>query len=291
MLEIQCLDLWGGTLKALNNSNSAVCLEFTDLFIALARASGIPAREVDGYAYTNNSSERPLSFVKDILHAWPEYYDFDRKAWIMVDPTWGNTTGGIDYFNTLDFDHIAFVVKGLNSSYPVPAGGYKLADSNTNTKDVSIKIGNDFTNDTPNLSAQAIFPDEIISGTDINGTVNIYNNGNTLARSTTVNVISQKLKPIDQTLVTAEIPPFGHQEVVLGFNKVSFLTNVQDTIKISFNNNSVYKKIIVKPFFVNKLFVLGGILLVISAITISTATFLARRLYLYWRKRRDTIRR
>ncbi len=30
----------------------------------------------------------------------------------MIDPTWGATTGGVDYFETLDFDHFAFVVKG-----------------------------------------------------------------------------------------------------------------------------------------------------------------------------------
>ena len=41
-----------GALGALKNPSSAVCLEFTDLFIALARAAGIPAREVDGFAYT-----------------------------------------------------------------------------------------------------------------------------------------------------------------------------------------------------------------------------------------------
>jgi len=37
-----------GALKALEEPQSAVCLEFTDLFIALARAAGIPAREING---------------------------------------------------------------------------------------------------------------------------------------------------------------------------------------------------------------------------------------------------
>ena len=36
-----------GALGVLKNPKSAVCLEFTDLFITLARAAGIPAREVD----------------------------------------------------------------------------------------------------------------------------------------------------------------------------------------------------------------------------------------------------
>src|SRR3989338_1699172 len=76
-----------GALNLIDDPSSAVCLEFTDLFIALSRAAGIPAREIDGYAYTQDSKKRPLSLIKDILHAWPQYYDKDLKTWVMVDPT------------------------------------------------------------------------------------------------------------------------------------------------------------------------------------------------------------
>ncbi|OGH19443.1 MAG: hypothetical protein A3D75_01705 [Candidatus Levybacteria bacterium RIFCSPHIGHO2_02_FULL_37_18] len=113
-----------GAKNVLKNPSSAVCLEFTDLFIALARAAGIPAREVDGFAYTQNFKQRPLSLKSDILHAWPEYYDKDVQRWIMVDPTWENTSG-VDYFYTFDLDHVAFVIKGRDSMYPVSPGGYK----------------------------------------------------------------------------------------------------------------------------------------------------------------------
>jgi transglutaminase-like putative cysteine protease len=128
-----------GAADVLKKPDSAACREFTDLFIALARAAKIPAREVNGFAYTENSKQRPLSLVKDVLHAWPEYYDDAKKTWIMVDPTWGSTTGGIDYLSVLDFDHLAFVIKGYGSSYPTPAGGYKLAD-NKNTKDIQVNF-------------------------------------------------------------------------------------------------------------------------------------------------------
>ena len=59
-------------------------MEFTDLFVAIARAAGIPARESVGYAYTTNSRLRPLSLVTDVLHAWPEYYDADKKIWVHL---------------------------------------------------------------------------------------------------------------------------------------------------------------------------------------------------------------
>ncbi len=136
-----------GAAAVLANPTSAVCLEFTDLFIALARSAGIPARQVDGFAYTQNAKQRPLTLVKDILHSWPEYYDDERQAWIMVDPTWGNTTRGIDYFNMLDFDHFAFIIKGKSSVYPIPAGGYKLKGQES-TKDISVSFTNPFLTNT-----------------------------------------------------------------------------------------------------------------------------------------------
>src|SRR5258708_1486120 len=75
-----------GALSALNHPNSAVCREFTDLFIALARAAHIPPREVDGYAYTGNPKQQPISKEKDSLHVCPESYDSQKRTCIMVDP-------------------------------------------------------------------------------------------------------------------------------------------------------------------------------------------------------------
>lgn len=114
-----------GAKQALENPKNAVCQEFTDVFVTLARANGIPARQATGYAFTNNAEIRPLSLVKDVLHAWPEYFDETKQRWIPVDPTWTNTTGGIDYFNHLDFSHFVFAYQGVSSEKPYPAGSYK----------------------------------------------------------------------------------------------------------------------------------------------------------------------
>lgn len=128
-----------GALNVLNNPNSAICMEFTDLFIALARSVGIPAREVNGFAYTENPQIQPLSLVNDVLHAWPEYYDKEKGAWIPVDPTWGSTTGGVDFFNKLDLRHFTFVIHGKSSTKPYPAGSYKLGTNPE--KDVFVSFG------------------------------------------------------------------------------------------------------------------------------------------------------
>jgi hypothetical protein len=130
-----------GAEKALSETGSNACMEFTDLFIALARSIGIPARELDGYAFTNEDSNKPLSISfsgGDLLHAWPEFYD-PNLGWIQIDPTWGNTSG-IDYFSKLDTNHFAFVIKGEDSDYPVPAGAYRFGEGNNNEKLVEVEF-------------------------------------------------------------------------------------------------------------------------------------------------------
>jgi transglutaminase-like putative cysteine protease len=114
-----------GALLALQNPQSSLCTEFTDLFVSLARSAGIPAREVEGYAHSSDNKLKPTNPDGDILHAWPQYYDSDHQNWISIDPTWANTTNGIDYFSDLDLNHFAFVFHGESSNYPPPPGSYK----------------------------------------------------------------------------------------------------------------------------------------------------------------------
>jgi hypothetical protein len=125
-----------GALGALSKTNDAICTEFTDLFIALSRASGTPAREINGYAHSDNPNLQPLSLISDVLHAWPEYWDEDKQNWIPVDPTW-ESTSKIDYFNKFDLNHIAFVIHGKSSTEPLSAGSYKTESL---SKDIFVEI-------------------------------------------------------------------------------------------------------------------------------------------------------
>jgi hypothetical protein len=127
-----------GAVGALEASDRAICMEFTDLFIAIARAAGIPAREINGYAYTENKELQPLSLVNDVLHAWPEYYDKEKGTWIPIDPTWGSTSG-VDFFNKLDLRHFSFVIHGESDTKPYPPGSYKLGANPQ--KDVYVSFG------------------------------------------------------------------------------------------------------------------------------------------------------
>ncbi len=115
--------------ESFKNHLSAICTDYTDLFVSLARKAGIPSRELEGFAISQNLDLNPLASDIDILHAWPEYFDQEKQAWIQVDPTWGNTTRGLDYFNKLDFNHIVFVIHGTDPELPLPAGAYKNPNS------------------------------------------------------------------------------------------------------------------------------------------------------------------
>ncbi|GIW69989.1 MAG: hypothetical protein KatS3mg101_0736 [Patescibacteria group bacterium] len=119
-----------GAVAALTQRGSFTCMEFSDLFVGTLRAMGIPSREIEGYAFTNDNIEKPISISLkggDTLHSWAEYYD-PFYGWVQVDPTWG-TTSGTDYFTKLDTNHFAFVIKGKSSEYPYPAGAYRYSDN------------------------------------------------------------------------------------------------------------------------------------------------------------------
>jgi transglutaminase-like putative cysteine protease len=124
-----------GAVAALQNPDQAVCQEFSDLFITLARSQNIPARRLTGYAYTQDNKTRPLSLEDDILHAWPEYYSYQENLWRPVDPTWTDTTGGVDYFNQFDLNHLVFAINGVSSTSPVSAS------------DIDVKFGTGFPED------------------------------------------------------------------------------------------------------------------------------------------------
>lgn len=273
-----------GSVNVLKDPSSAVCLEFTDLFIALARASGIPAREVDGFAYTERSKERPLSLVKDILHAWPEYYDFERQAWIMVDPTWGNTTKGLDYFNQLDFDHFSFVIKGEKSQYPIPAGGYKLEGQEV-VKDLDISFSDSFGAASSLLTIEENFSKSYVAGLPIQENITIKNIGKNISEPQAVTVGSYSLNPTPEKFLLDPIPPFGYLAFKVNFLAPPILTNKVDTVTITFEKQTFSKNLSIYPIFLHKWILIGGgILLAILSIILPILAFKTRNLPFFRQK-------
>lgn len=67
-----------GALYALQHRKGD-CTEYADLFVALARASGIPARAVSGYVHGESAVLKARDY-----HDWAEFYHDGR--WYVADP-------------------------------------------------------------------------------------------------------------------------------------------------------------------------------------------------------------
>lgn len=235
-----------GAVTALSNPDSAVCMEFTDLFIALTRAAGIPARELDGYAYTANPTLRPLSLTRDILHAWPEYWD-ERRGWVMVDPTWENTTGGVDYFNKLDLNHFVFAVKGSSSTTPIPAGSYKYKGEDS--LDVKVSLSDKDFLGHPQIDVQIDAPGSIVPGFPGVIKVKITNAGNALFPSTSLGMSANKLSILNNAGQNmGPIPAFGEASFDFNIRTKSLFDSYEDQITVLVGGQKFTKDITIKPF-------------------------------------------
>ena len=216
-----------GAKTAVQEPTDAICMEFTDLFIALARAKGIPARESNGYAYSDNPKLLPLALVADVLHAWPEYWDEQRQMWIAVDPTW-EATSGRDYFNHFDLNHFAFVMHGLDPLKPYSAGSYKLGTDPQ--KDIYILPSELPLGEKNNIKIDYTFRD-IIPFVKGKLGVNFKNSGqNALYDITPEIFLSDKQY---HTKVITVLTPYSSEKMEINFNYGIFAKDVPDTIKVS----------------------------------------------------------
>ena len=254
-----------GALIALQNPTNAVCTEFTDLFVTLARAKGIPAREIEGYAYTNNTKLKPINVDTDILHAWPQYYDFATESWKSIDPTWEKTTNGIDYFNDLDLNHLTFVIHGLDSQYPSPPGSYK---NNQHIKTVVVDFAKTeleyeyqpptikFVNDHPFHSSK----------------LKVFNlNPHSLDN---IQITSSQIS-LDQTI--SQIPPYSYQEIKISQIPIPqiFLPQNQK-IKFEIQYNNLTQPIIINqkypPYFLYLITLLSLTIIILCFVGIIVTT-------------------
>ena len=95
---------FGSSLTALE-SLSGDCTEHTVLFIALARAAGIPARICSGIVYAKDAF---------YYHFWPEVY---VGKWVQMDPTLGQTIADANHIqlggSTVESDNLMEFAEGV----------------------------------------------------------------------------------------------------------------------------------------------------------------------------------
>ncbi len=194
---------------ALQKPDQAICVEFTDSFIALAREQGIKSRELQGYAVTQDQTLRPLSLVKDVLHSWIEYYDDALQDWIQVDPTWENTSG-IDYFTSFDLNHIAFAIHGKSPTSPAPAGAYKVSD----TKDIIVQTALNLPQENKKISISKVeLPKTVNDAVTTKGVAYLKNEGNTFLYDLEISFSGENLDVSPAQGKIDQIAPYEEKKI------------------------------------------------------------------------------
>lgn len=94
-----------GAVWAYNNRRGD-CTEFTNLFIALCRAAGIPAKFVSGYGYKPGDED-----LERMEHAFALIY-LPNVGWVPVDLTWAQPQG---QFGELSYDHVVQLTSDGNN--------------------------------------------------------------------------------------------------------------------------------------------------------------------------------
>lgn len=261
-----------GATWAITNPQKAICTDFTDLYVAIARKNNIPARENQGYAISSNDKLKPLSLNKDVLHAWPEYYDQTKKTWIQIDPTWGNTTGGVDYFNKLDLNHLVFAIHGIDSTQPLPAGSYKTTGGGS--KDVFVQVT------TPTPFPQPTFQ---ISYNSADSKHLLLNLKNTSGVSGDASISIPPDSRVKEKISTYHLIPFSNILVEVDLQETTFLYPTTTPLIINLNGQKTSLSITYQPNL--------PISLLLGAAILSAAgfTLIARSLYLHRRSRKPPV--
>lgn len=84
------------------------CTEFSNLFIALARAAGIPSKLISGFGYLALYTPGASTDIEELGHAWSIFY-LPNYGWVPADAVWPRYIGS---FGETDYAHMVGAVIG-----------------------------------------------------------------------------------------------------------------------------------------------------------------------------------
>lgn len=255
-----------GAITALETPDQAVCVEFTDTFIALAREKGVFSREIQGYGFSNDPQLRPLSLVSDILHSWPEYFDERKGYWTPIDPTW-ESTSGIDYFSSFDLNHIALAIHGKRPDYPLPAGSYKIEES----RDIKITATSVEPKDNVKLDINSLsIPQQLVDNKIYKSKIQLRNNGNVYLYNVPVEIVSDNLLIAPGSFNVSVIAPYEKKDLEFSYSSKIKNKKIIADVSVSVMGDKIYSgKVVILPFYYKIGLYFGYVIIVISIAAIS----------------------
>lgn len=230
--------------EIIRSPSNSVCLDYSSLFVSLARQNALYAREIVGYGFSPNEQIRPQS--GDVLHSWAEYYDTNSNRWTAVDPTWEDTSQ-IDYFSTFDLNHIALAIRGESRSEPNPAGFYRY-NSSTNSKLVSVS----YTSSIPSVNRtllikQKSVKNSVVAGDENTFTYSVTNTGNVTQYAVPLTVIGDGLQLILSQKSIDAIAPMQTIEVRVKVLADRFTKNTKTQLVFRAGNDSLQQDMKILP--------------------------------------------
>jgi len=259
-----------GAEKILQTPNIAVCMEFTDLFVGIAREKGIYAREIEGYGSSSDPQLRPLSLSSDVLHAWPEFYDETAGIWRPVDPTWENTSG-IDYFSSFDLNHIVFAIHGKSSEYPLPAGMYKVE----NSKDIEVTAVTSRPQEQEEIGVADITIATRITGNKSHkGEFYIKNSGNIYTRNIPVEIVAEGLSVSNSKTNIVSLAPGEKKKISFDYQVLKDDKSIDRSLRVMIRDHELFnRKITISTINTNLLIIVASGLTALIALIIVIRRF------------------
>lgn len=253
-----------GALSALENPSKSVCSDFTDLFITLSRAAGIPARELAGFAFTDNPKFTKIAKESDLLHSWPEYFDKENGQWIPVDPTWENTSGGLDFFDKFDMSHFVFVIHGQSDVYPLSPGSYHGEKSEG--KQVFVTLGKEDSQAKRMIfSLTKVSPKTILTMKNNRVEMDFVNESGFAVHNENVSApVSPKSSPSSWQF--PKILPFGRIKIYSTVNPPELLKDYLLEIPFSFGEQKILVNLAVVSLSLRLILVIGLLFIIILII-------------------------
>jgi transglutaminase-like putative cysteine protease len=150
-----------GASVALKTYKNASVEDYADVFVALSRYAGIPARVVAGYVFPYSVEEASLG----MFHVWPQYWS-EEIGWVSVDPAY-EMYAGLPCRDYVGINRVVVV-----SSYdPDTQGPFQETSTEFIVTDETIEAN-------PGISVGLNVPEHVHAGFTTEGELTIRNTGN-----------------------------------------------------------------------------------------------------------------